>query len=48
MYVLVFNAWNGMRCEIHYGEIEAKKRYRELEELYSEIHLLKAEDEIPM
>lgn len=48
MYVLVFEAWNGKRCEVCFSEEEAKKRYWELNEIYSEVHLLKVEKEIPM
>ena len=48
MFVIVFKVWNGTRCEVHYNEKEAKKRYWELDEIYSEVHLLKVENEIPM
>lgn len=48
MFVIVFNAWNGTRCEVHYSEEEAKERYWELDEIYNEVHLLKVENEIPM
>lgn len=48
MYVIVFKAWNGTRCEVHLIEEEAKERYWILDELYNEIHLLKVENEIPM
>lgn len=48
MYVIVFEAWNGKRCEVVCGEEEAKERYWELDELYSEVHLLKVESEISM
>lgn len=48
MYVIVFKAWNGKRCEVVFGEEKAKERYWELDEIYSEVHLLKVEKEIPM
>ena len=48
MYLLVFKAWNGERCEIVFDEEKAKKRYLELAEIFSEVHLFKVEDEIPM
>ena len=48
MYVIIFKAWNGERCEVVFGEEEAKKRYRELEEFYSQLQLLKVEKEITM
>lgn len=44
----VFEAWNGKRCEVVFGEEKAKERYWELDEIYSEVHLLKVEKEIPM
>lgn len=47
-YVIVFEAWNGKRCEVVFGEEKAKERYWELDEIYSEVHLLKVEKEIPM
>ncbi len=36
MYVIVFRAWNGNRCEIRYTEEDAKKRFEELELCYAE------------
>lgn len=46
MYIIVFEAWNGKRCETVFEEDKAKERYRELKKLYREIHLLKVEKEI--
>ena len=37
MYVIVFEAWNGKRCEVVFGEEKAKERYWELDEIYSEV-----------
>ena len=48
MYAVVFTNWNGQKCEIIFGEEEAKKRYRELDDIYLEVHLLKIEKEIIM
>lgn len=48
MYVVIFKAWNGDKCEVIFGEEKAKKRYRELDEIYLEVHLLKVEKEIVM
>lgn len=46
MFVIVFKAWNGTRCEVHHNEKDAKERYCNLKELYTEVHLLKVEKEI--
>lgn len=48
MYVIVFETWNGKRCEIVFGKEKAEKRYKELDEIYAEVHLLKVEKEIMM
>ena len=48
MYVIVFEAWNGKRCEIVFDEEKAKEIYCELDKVYSEVHLLKVEKEISM
>jgi len=44
MYIIVFKAWNGTRCETHYNEKDAKKRYLNLKEIYAEVSLLKVEE----
>lgn len=46
MFIIVFRAWNGQKCEIVNDEEKAKKRYKELKEIYSKIKLLKVEEEI--
>lgn len=49
MYVIVFQAFYGTRCEVHCcTEEEAKNRYWELDELFEEVHLLSVENEIKM
>ncbi len=44
MYIIVFENWKGKIAEIWYDLEEAKKRFWELDEVYTEVHLCKAEE----
>lgn len=46
MFIIVFEAWNGIRSEIYYNEKDAKERYLNLKEFYTKVHLLKVVEQI--
>ncbi len=44
MYIIIFETWKGKVAEIWYDLEEAKERYKELDKVYTEVHLCKAKE----